>query len=195
MVQSSPRGRYGLNTTRTCRRGLAAGRRWCRSRVPIPTAPTQLLTGDDIAAVRTLYQALGTPAVRGHRSLQTALRRLVQAGSQTRADDRLLDAIISGEALFLQRDPPKNRGKRRPLAERAAQLLADDPVLLSPGAVIADLLQNAYEVRNAIVHGDDDVPVNVTRLDGQTTTRLDDLVDDTIGVLSRAAHLAILGAR
>lgn len=65
--------------------------------------PTHLLSSEEVDAVREVYRLLGDPTVHSNRALQIALRRLVFSGSRSLPEDRLIDLMISAEALFIKR--------------------------------------------------------------------------------------------
>ena len=154
--------------------------------------PTLLIT-EQADAVREVYQALATTATRQDRSLQVALRRFVDSGSNKPTEDRLVDLVICCEALFVKRRQISGPRKGAPIAEHAAHLLADDPVLRVDHAAVHRFVTAAYKRRNAEVHGEPPEPLAVTLLDGSTTADLARLVDDLALLVGRALHLTLNG--
>lgn len=150
--------------------------------------PTRLLSSAEVDTARKIHRLLDIPAVRDDRALQTALRRLVFAGSRSIPADRLIDLVICAEALFLKWEGIKVRNNRLVIAEKAERLLADDPVLAVPDGAIKKFMEHAYILRNAEVHGDDLTSTNLTFLAGATTDKLDAVVDDLERVLRRAIY-------
>lgn len=76
--------------------------------------PTQVLTGEQVEAVRDVLKILSDLTVREDRSLQVALRRFVLAGSRAQPEDRLIDFVICCEALFLKRHGIGGKEEGRP---------------------------------------------------------------------------------
>ncbi|MGH3822312.1 MAG: hypothetical protein ACRDRA_05670 [Pseudonocardiaceae bacterium] len=149
--------------------------------------PTKLLISEEVDAVREIHRLLDIPAVHDDRALQTALRRLVFAGSRSHPSDRLIDLIICAEALFIKRAKVTG-SKKTPIAEKAERLLADDPVLGVTLGAIKEFMTHAYKLRNAEVHGDDPTSETLTLLDGTATDKLDAVVDDLERVMRRAIY-------
>jgi hypothetical protein len=156
------------------------------------TRPTLLLTDDHVDAVREVYELLTSPAAQQDRALQTALRRLVFAGSRSLPEDRLIDLNICAEALFIKRGNLKGKGKGSPAAAMAEQLLASDPILgVTPGDV-EGFMRAAYQLRNAEIHGDHPTTTTMKRLNGATTDKLTLLVEDLARVMGRAIQLVLI---
>ncbi|MEU4765620.1 hypothetical protein AB0H12_20420 [Actinosynnema sp. NPDC023794] len=153
--------------------------------------PTQVLTDEQVEAVREVYETLGNPAVQEERSLQVALRRFVFADSKAQPEDRLIDLVICCEALFLKRHGIEGPQKAAPAAVNAARLLADDPLLNVGRTQVERLVRAAYRLRNAEVHGDHPVRRSITLLGGGTTEDLARFVEDLSLVVGRALHLVL----
>jgi hypothetical protein len=153
--------------------------------------PTMLLTDEQVATVRAVYEMLTGTAVREERSLQVALRRFVFAGSKAHPEDRLLDLIICCEALFIKRPGVIGTRKKAPASENAAHLLADDPVLGAGHDEVKEFVGAAYGLRSALVHADHPVPMSMPLLHGQKTDRLGRFVEDLGLVVGRALHLVL----
>src|SRR5262249_1787204 len=90
--------------------------------------PTFLLT-DALGAGRAPRPALSLPSVQADRSLPTAIRRLVFAGSRSVDADRLIDLMMSAEALLVKRASLPRGTKGDKIAAGAATLLGGDPEL------------------------------------------------------------------
>ncbi len=150
--------------------------------------PTLLLTDQHLDAVRSVYEMLATSAVARDRSLQTAMRRFVLAGSRALPEDRLIDLTICSEALFIKRGNIKGRQKSTLIAEAAGRLLAGDPVLGANREHIERFLKDAYQLRNAEIHGDHPAQRAMTLLSGTKTDDLAHFVEDLTLLLGRAIH-------
>lgn len=153
--------------------------------------PAQVLTDEQVEAVREVYKMLGNPVVREDRSLQVALRRFVFAGSKAQPEDRLIDLVICCEALFLKRHGIEGPQKGAPAAANAARLLAGDPLLSVGRKQVEQFVRAAYRLRNAEVHGDHPVRRSMTLLCGATTEDLARFLEDLGFVVGRALHLVL----
>ncbi|MFG1834132.1 hypothetical protein [Micromonospora chersina] len=147
-----------------------------------------------IDAVREVYGLLTCPEVRENRGLQTALRRLVQAGADEVPTDRLIDLMVCAEVLFIKLPGLRqDHHKQDKIVRGALELLANDPVLQAPAERLDALLRLAYRIRNDEVHGDDPSRRELRLLNGQPTTNLSAVVDD-IERVTRRALIRILTA-
>lgn len=98
---------------------------------------------------------LASPAVVGHKTLPLALRRFMYAGDRDRADDQLIDLMISAEALFL---PGEKMELSHKLALRAAYFLADRR---RDKRQTFAFMKKAYSARGDLVHGEALGPLRV----------------------------------
>ena len=153
--------------------------------------PTQVLSDEQVGAVRDVYAMLGNPVVREDRSLQVALRRFVFAGSKAQPQDRLIDLVICCEALCLKRHGNEGKQKGAPAAANAGRLLAGDPLLNVGREHVERFIKAAYRLRNAEVHGDHPVRRSMTLLGGATTEDLARFGEDLGLVVGRALHLVL----
>jgi hypothetical protein len=153
--------------------------------------PTLLLTDEHVNAVRDVYEMLATSGVIDDHSLQAALRRFVFSGSKSLPEDRLIDLNISSEALFIKRGQVKTGQKGAPAAAAAGQLLAGDPVVRAEREHVERFLKEAYQLRNAEIHGDHPVQKTMTLLSGANTGDLARFVGDLTLLLGRAIHLML----
>lgn len=89
---------------------------------------------------------------RANRILASATHRFALAGERQRADDRIVDLMISAEALFLTDvGQPQERGELRyRLAVRAAFYIESDEL---PRSALYRHMRRGYDARSAIVHG------------------------------------------
>ena len=155
-----------------------------------------VLFADRVEDLVQIFELLGRPEVEQDRTLALALRRLVFAGTRTEPIDRLLDLMICAEALFLKRAgaPPRGQSKARPVADAAADLLHDDPMLREELGTDADvaarlrkLMLTAYSRRNDEMHGEaEPKQETVTLLNGNASNDLVTAVADVERVLQLA---------
>ncbi|MET7391871.1 hypothetical protein ABZS66_00020 [Dactylosporangium sp. NPDC005572] len=144
-----------------------------------------LLTAAAVTEVRLRYEQLGRPAVVSDRSLQMALRRFVQAGSQHLAVERITDLMTCAEIVLLVRNQIQVQGKgARIAAEAEALLSAAAPPGWMPGHV-RDFMVATYRIRNAAMHGEDLHGRTFVRLDGSSCTALDAVADDATTIMGR----------
>ncbi|MET8054639.1 hypothetical protein ABZU75_44410 [Streptosporangium sp. NPDC005286] len=148
--------------------------------------PTYLLT-NTLDTFRLTYTALNLPSVQADRSLQTAIRRLVFAGSRRVNADRLIDLMMSAEALFIKRANLPRGTKGDKIAAAAAALLAQDPELKAGADQIQTFMKTMYQVRNAEMHGDDQPHPHLHLLDGTPTDSMPSVLKDGEKIMRRAA--------
>lgn len=119
---------------------------------PAPPRPPLRVTGSFDAQTRSLmqslYRSLASPKVGKNNSLQTALRRFSFASERIRDDDRIVDLMVAGEALFL--DPSIKGEITYRLALHAASFVQHPQH--SPLDVFR-FMRDAYGIRSDIVHG------------------------------------------
>jgi hypothetical protein len=152
--------------------------------------PTYLLA-DTLDTFRATYTALSLPAVQADRSLQIAIRRLVFAGSRSADADRLIDLMISAEALFIKRSALPQGSKGDKIAAAAATLLAGDPEMRTDADHIKASMTTAYKARNAEIHGDAGPYSHLHLLDGSLTDSMTRITSDVEKIMRRAI-LAVL---
>ncbi|MFD0735910.1 hypothetical protein [Planotetraspora mira] len=151
---------------------------------------TYLLT-DALDIFRATYAALSLPDVQADRSLQMAIRRLVFAGSRRVDADRLIDLMMSAEALFIKRANLPQGTKGDKIAAAAAALLAGDPELKADALQIQTFMRTVYQARNAEMHGDDRPYSQFRLLDGSATNSMPSVLNDAEKLMRRAV-LAVL---
>jgi hypothetical protein len=83
-----------------------------------------------------------------NKTLRFGLRRFSFAMARSRPEDRIIDCMIAGEALFL--DPANTQELRYRFALRGAWFSETDP---RERRKVFDFLRKAYDVRSAIAHG------------------------------------------
>lgn len=154
--------------------------------------PTYLLT-DALNAFRATYTALSLPGVHADRSLQIAIRRLVFAGSRRVEADRLIDLMMSAEALFIKRANLLRGTKGDKIAVAAATLLAGDLELKADADQIQTFMRTMYQARNAEMHGDDRPYLNLRLLDGTPTDSMPGVLNDAEKIMRRAVLTVLAG--
>lgn len=82
--------------------------------------------------------------------LSVAIRRFSQANERTSAEDKIIDYLISAEALFLSSGGSFQGELKYRLSHRAAMFIESEP---NKQHKIFKFMQKAYDVRSAIVHG------------------------------------------
>jgi hypothetical protein len=123
--------------------------------------------------------------------LDNALRRSGYAGDRHRADDKLVDLMISAESLFLSSSiDAKDRGEMRyRLAQRAAVFI-DHPAYARKQ--LQRHFRDAYDARSLIVHGE--TPKEELRgVDGKSIALLQ-FAEATEELMRMALKKAVLGS-
>ncbi|MFJ2167652.1 hypothetical protein [Streptomyces griseofuscus] len=162
---------------------------------PAEDRPTLLVDLAKVDELHEVYGLLSAPHIHGMRFLQNALRRLVMAGSRVLTEDRLIDLCITAESLFIHHSGlPRTRQKREHLVAGAKALLTGDPELSTEDRHIERLILDAYQRRNAEMHGDIAGTRELHLLDGSMTHDLGALVEDFERLLRRTACLFLIRA-
>jgi hypothetical protein len=95
------------------------------------------------------WNTLQTEHVTKHKYLVNAIRRFGYAYERHRIEDKIVDLLISAEALFLSSDSYTGEVKYR-LSLRASLFLATEGDVRQ---AIFDRMKAAYDLRSAVVHG------------------------------------------
>ncbi len=105
----------------------------------------------EVGDFANFYAACGSIAVRRSKGLEMAVRRLDYSSERQRADDRIIDLMIAGEALFLGQDRASERGELRyRLSLRAAVFSPTDDW---SARQLFTLYRTAYDARSTVAHG------------------------------------------
>jgi hypothetical protein len=120
---------------------------WASAQYPHARTPPWTLTAEPAAAVATLWEHL--QRVPTDRRLALALRRFEGSFDRAEAEDRFVDYWIALEALYLP-DGPHN-------AMRKARIRIPNFLAASDerADAMADLVSRSYQLRSAVVHGED----------------------------------------
>jgi hypothetical protein len=147
-----------------------------------------VLFADDIEAVLEVYRTLETPPTG---ALGVALRRLEFAGGRAESVDRLVDLIISGEALFIHHRGARRGRKSELVGHGSRELLGNDTVLGASPDEVENFMRAAYRRRNDEVHGDPSPEADLVNLRGERTTDIRAMVEDLDLVMRRACRLTL----
>lgn len=135
--------------------------------------PLYELDADDTDQLKALWQAYQTVAWDTHKFLKVAVDRLNFGADRSRPEDRLVDYVVSLEALFGEAEEKGEIGFR--LALRGAKFLGSD---VEDRVLIYRDLKAAYRVRSDIVHGKPNPKV-------PKGGNIEDFVDRTEGYVRR----------
>jgi len=126
---------------------------------------------------------------RGKPFLDAAIRRFGYAGERRRAEDRLVDLIISAESLFLSdAGETKERGELR---FRLSLRFAFFAKMQGYGRLDQfRLMRNAYDARSSVVHGGQ-LDESTLKLAGQGKVPLAIFVDTVEDAIRNTLHVAI----
>ena len=130
-----------------------------------PFAADYELSASEAPALKTLWTSVRS--VRARR-IQPALRRFGFAGDRIRSEDKLIDLVIAGEAIFLAGETQESAYK---LALRSAVMLGG--IEGNPSEIFRNM-KRAYHARSKIAHGA--APPSLKFADGQPAS-LDDYVE------------------
>ena len=121
--------------------------------------------------------------VKKHKFIDVACKRFSYANERTRSEDRLVDLMISAEALFLSDSGnPKYRGELRyRLALRVGFFIGKDG---KHRKEVFDHMKYAYDIRSSLVHG------GKPKLP-KGTDSLDKFVEATENILRTSIHKVI----
>jgi hypothetical protein len=140
------------------------------------------LTESEAESFLAICRILNSDKVRKNKSLSTAIRRFNYSADRERLEDRMLDLMIAGEALFLSGTTEELRYR---FALRAASFIE------APGwsrEQVFRFMRLAYDVRSKIAHGDDLPKLSMPDL---PTVELQSFVDTTENRLRSALHRAL----
>lgn len=111
-------------------------------------SPMYLLeTEQDLDDLEDFWQTVQRAKAKGHGFLNVAIRRFAESNERHRVEDRVIDLMITGEALS-QTSTSKTKG--RPIAEYVAS-----HVVAADKSKVQKHMQDTYRLRNSIVHDGD----------------------------------------
>jgi hypothetical protein len=131
------------------------------TRLPRPPSDSYVLRRDDVPTLRSLVRQLGDPSVTSSRALQTAIRRLSSSSERHDPEDRLVDLVISAEALFADDERYGDVGLR--VAQRFARFVA--PAAKRSVMDLFEHMKRLYAGRSYIVHAKRRTPKNERKID------------------------------
>ena len=104
--------------------------------------------------------------------MSVSVRRFSQSNERGNIEDRIIDLMISAEALFLSSGGSVQGELKYRLAHRAAMLIGES---IGDHRYVFEFMQKAYDVRSSIVHGS--TPKLPKKIDGEKDT-LDEFCTD-----------------
>jgi hypothetical protein len=126
-----------------------------------PLIDSYVLEEDDVGTLRWLVGQLGDPSVTSSRALQTAIRRLSSSTEHHDVEDRLIDLVMSAEALFA--DDERSGDLAVHVAQRFARFVA--PAAKRSAMDLFGHMKQQYAGRNAIVHAKRRTPKSQRKID------------------------------
>lgn len=138
--------------------------------------PTKDLTQEVKEKITTLWPLISGSAKNPKNFLGIAIRRYALAMSRPSLDDKLIDLMISAEAIFLRVD---NNELTYKLAHRAALLLGKNSIQQKE---IFKFLKDAYSMRSKVVHGANSYAKEPRDIEKLTNTicRLTEIIRESI---------------
>jgi hypothetical protein len=143
------------------------------------------LRTDELGTLRELIERISKIDFDNAKQLNVALRRFENAYYNTENEDKLIDYMIAFEALFTT---IKERTKGRNIAKKCSNLIGNDE---ADKGQISNLLQQAYNKRNRIVHGEDLTITDEPDLDDENIFFLGDFVIEIEELLRRTIKIMI----
>lgn len=105
--------------------------------------------------------------------ISVAIRRFSQANERDNDEDKIIDLMISAEALFLSSSGSFSGELKYRLSHRAAMYIENE---VKRQKYVFNFMQKAYDVRSSIVHGSD--PTLPKKADDTQYESLKDFCDD-----------------
>jgi hypothetical protein len=135
------------------------------------------------------WQSFQNAAAYKHHFLDVAIRRFGYAHERQRAEDRIIDLMISAEALFFSDYNKDNYiGEiRYRLSMRAALFLASEP---NSQRTVFRWMRDAYDLRSKLAHGGD---VSSAKLPKRSDGTVVD-VEEFVGAIQTYIRLALIKA-
>jgi hypothetical protein len=135
------------------------------------------------------WQSFQSHGVKGRKFLEVAIRRFGYAHERQRIEDRIIDLMISAEALFLadyNKDSYFGEIRYR-LSMRAALFLANEG---EAQKTIFRWMKDAYDLRSKLAHGGDSHRTKLPKhLDGSDVT-----LDGFVGAIQTYIRIALVKA-
>lgn len=108
------------------------------------------LKDEDVESFVEFWQLKSSITIPEKHFLNVAIRRFSQANERKDSEDKLIDLLISAEALFLSSGDPSQAELKYRLSHRAAMFLGST---VTEQKEIFKFMQKAYVARSRIVHG------------------------------------------
>jgi hypothetical protein len=117
-----------------------------------PFASTEyILSTEQVDTLQNFYKKYSLVDLEKHSYLSLAIRRLSQSYERDSEEDRMIDLMISAEALFLGSDSDKYTGELKyKFSQRAAFYIGENKEEIKN---INQFMRDAYSIRSKIVHG------------------------------------------
>lgn len=112
-----------------------------------------------------LHSSISEAKLVDNHFMSVNIRRFSQSNERDDIEDRIIDLMISAEALFLSSGGSFQGELKYRLAHRAAMLIGDD---IGDRKYVFEFMQKAYDVRSSIVHGS--IPKLPKKMNGEEYT-------------------------
>lgn len=124
-----------------------------------------IFSASDSDPFTELYSSITEAKLSDNHFMAVNIRRFSQSCDRADIEDRIIDLMISAEALFLSSGGSFQGELKYRLAHRAAMLIGDD---IGDRKYVFEFMQKAYDVRSSIVHGS--TPKLPKKMDGNEYT-------------------------
>jgi len=139
------------------------------------------LLKSEIDAFKSFWSEKSTAKLPEKNFLSVGIRRFSQSNERDNIEDRIIDLMISAEAIFLSSGGSFQGELKYRLSHRASMFIGTDVELQR---YVFDFMQKAYDVRSSIVHGSN--PMLPNKMDGSAYT-----LEEFCGDIERYLRISI----
>lgn len=130
------------------------------------------LLKNEIDEFKSFWSVISKAELPEKNFISVGIRRFSQSNERDNIEDRIIDIMISAEAIFLSSGGSFQGELKYRLSHRAAMFIETD---VERQKYVFDFMQKAYDVRSSIVHGSN--PKLPKKMDGSTYT-LEEFCED-----------------
>ncbi|MBI5049018.1 MAG: hypothetical protein HZB54_08755 [Deltaproteobacteria bacterium] len=139
------------------------------------------LLKSEIDEFKSFWSEKSTAKLPEKNFLSVGIRRFSQSNERDNIEDRIIDLMISAEAIFLSSGGSFQGELKYRLSHRASMFIGTDVELQR---YVFDFMQKAYDVRSSIVHGSN--PKLPNKMDGSAYT-----LEEFCGDIERYLRISI----
>ena len=109
------------------------------------------LSGNEINEFKSFWRQYSEAELPEKKFLSAGIRRFSQSNERNNIEDRIIDLMISAEAIFLSSGGSFQGELKYRISHRASMFIGNNDVEMQK--YVFDFMQKAYDVRSSIVHG------------------------------------------